>query len=836
VKKNFKILLLTFLIISFITIGIVGYLFNNKQILTEFVIEQINANINAELKVHSTDVTIFKNFPNVSLDLEGVLLSNKQNTIIKANHIYLGFNIKDIFNKKYQIQFITIDSASLDLFVNKDGLSNFDIINKSTENKKNNIAFLVQLDRVNLNKIKFTYNNLQSLQYYKTDINKAVFNGKFSSDKFNLNIDADAFIYSISSDSLSYITDKKLILKSAISVNNQTKTYIFSNTALQLNELDLELNGKFQSKPKANDIYLTFDSKKISIASLISILPVKIPKEILDYESKGIVYFKGSVIGSISDKTSPSVLVDFGINNGSFINKEMNISLNNISLKGKYSNGKNQNLSTSLLSLNNINANLMNDEIKGNFVVENFKNPNIDLSILGNLNLENVFKIFPNQSIESIKGNVEFDTKIKADLANKDLSNIWKQAGNYGKFKLTVTDLITKNLPKTINNINAEFALNGADLSIENCIIKLKDSDINMSGKLINVLGYAFVKNENLNANINYKSNYVDLEQVVFMPENNTAAQNDTKYNLPKNIILNLNANIDNLKYNNFKAQNVSCLIKVLPMQIEINQGKLNAFNGSINFNTKVLNSVQGNYFVDSKIDLKNINITDAFMQCNNFGQTNIIDKNIKGIYNGSVDFTGVWDEKLNCKTDKIHAFIKAKITNGEIINYTPMEALSKFVSLTDLQNLKFAELNNTIEIKEQTIIIPKMLIENNAVNITLSGSQNFDNFLDYNFKVNLTEILSKKLKPKDNAFGEEDEKRKGINLFINMRGMLDNLKFTYNKKEAKETVKVSFKKEGETIKEIIKKEFGIPPKTDKNKQKPKEKNNNDEELEFEKD
>ena len=32
--------------------------------------------------------------------------------------------------------------------------------------------------------------------------------------------------------------DKKVILKSAISVNNQTKTYIFSNTALKLNELD----------------------------------------------------------------------------------------------------------------------------------------------------------------------------------------------------------------------------------------------------------------------------------------------------------------------------------------------------------------------------------------------------------------------------------------------------------------------------------------------------------------------------------------------------------------------------------------------------------------------
>jgi hypothetical protein len=175
-------------------------------------------------------------------------------------------------------------------------------------------------------------------------------------------------------------------------------------------------------------------------------------------------------------------------------------------------------------------------------------------------------------------------------------------------------------------------------------------------------------------------------------------------------------------------------------------------------------------------------------------------------------------------------------LLNGELINYKPLAALSKFVSLTDLQNLKFAELNNTIEIREQTITIPKMLIENNAVNITLSGSQNFDNFIDYDLKVNLSEVLRKKLKAKDNEFGEEDEKKKGINLFINMRGPIDNLKFVYNKTAVKQNIKEKAKVEGKSIIETLKKEVGIIPNNTKTTDKPKEKQNDNDELEFEKD
>lgn len=835
-KPFFKILLASILFLLFAAAVFVGYLFNNKRILTNFVIEHINNNLNAELQVKNSDVTIFQNFPNVSLDLIGVSLQTKTENILTANHLYFGFNIKDILNKNYHIQIITIDSATINLRIDENGKSNLDIVKGGNEQESKNTNFLIDLEKVKLKLVNFNFNDLQSNQQYKTQINEAEFDGSFKNTEFKLNAYANAFVNHITSSNVNFVKDKNVVLKANIAVNNDKKTYAFKNAELKINELDLLLNGLITGKQVGSEVQLDFDSKKISIASLFSLLPIKIPAEVLEYESKGNVFFKGTVNGLISPVSNPKILVDFGVSNGSIHNKKLNIELNNISMVGKFNNGAKQDLTTSLLVLNNIKAKLANDQINGDITIENLASPKLNLALAGTMNLENLFQLFPVKAIESITGNIGFDTKIKANLADKNTSNIWKQAGNYGKFNLLVNNLKIKDFDKKIDNLEANFALNGANLDIEKCNINLNQSDVKISGSLNNFLGYLFGNNENLVANINYNSNYVDMEHVIFMPETKKTNNAESNYNLPQNIDLQINANIDKFKYNNFIANNLSCKIQVLPMQIIINQAKLNALQGTINFAAKVLNSKQGNYFVESKIDLKNINVTEAFRQCNNFGQTNITTQNLKGTYNGTIDFAGVWDEKLNCKTDKIYAQIKIQLLNGELINYKPLAALSKFVSLTDLQNLKFAELNNTIEIKEKTITIPKMLIENNAVNITLSGSQNFDNFIDYDLKVNLSEVLRKKLKAKDNEFGEEDEKKKGINLFINMRGPIDNLKFVYNKTAVKQNIKEKAKVEGKSIIETLKKEVGIIPNNTNPTNKPKEKQNDNDELEFEKD
>ena len=124
------------------------------------------------------------------------------------------------------------------------------------------------------------------------------------------------------------------------------------------------------------------------------------------------------------------------------------------------------------------------------------------------------------------------------------------------------------------------------------------------------------------------------------------------------------------------------------------------------------------------------------------------------------------------------------------------------------------------------------MDIYNNALNLNITGTHTFENILDYNVKLSLSELLKKKRKPQSNEFEEEDEKTKGINMYLRIKGPIDKLTYEFDRKGAKAQLKQDVKQEKEVIKEILKQEFGI--KKDTSLKKIEKKNDNNDELEFE--
>jgi hypothetical protein len=233
-----------------------------------------------------------------------------------------------------------------------------------------------------------------------------------------------------------------------------------------------------------------------------------------------------------------------------------------------------------------------------------------------------------------------------------------------------------------------------------------------------------------------------------------------------------------------------------------------------------------------SSNELKGININDLFIQFNNFGQNEFTSKNLFGTLQAKTDILLIWDQKMNLLQDKLLLITDMGIKNGELINYEPLNSLSKFVDVNELKNLKFSEIKNTLTIKEKVLNIPSMDIRNNALNLNLSGKHTFENVLDYKIKLSLSELLSKKRKPQSNEFEEEDVKTKGINLYLTIKGPISDLKYVFDKKGAKEQLKQDARQEKEAIKEILKQEFGI--KKDSTLKKLEKKNENNDELEFE--
>jgi hypothetical protein len=115
-------------------------------------------------------------------------------------------------------------------------------------------------------------------------------------------------------------------------------------------------------------------------------------------------------------------------------------------------------------------------------------------------------------------------------------------------------------------------------------------------------------------------------------------------------------------------------------------------------------------------------------------------------------------------------------------------------------------------------------------MNLSCNGTHDFDNNIDYHFKVTLNELLSKKRKreaPRENEFNEYDDDEQGKStLFISMTGNMENPVIKFDKKELKKFVKDEINNEKQTVKQLLKDEFGLfkndPSLKAKMEQKPK--------------
>jgi len=127
---------------------------------------------------------------------------------------------------------------------------------------------------------------------------------------------------------------------------------------------------------------------------------------------------------------------------------------------------------------------------------------------------------------------------------------------------------------------------------------------------------------------------------------------------------------------------------------------------------------------------------------------------------------------------------------------------------------VRFSTLKNQFEVKNRTVFIPKMEINSNALNLFASGTHTFNNEINYKIKLTLDELLSKKAKKnkkQNNEFGEvSEDEHKRTNIFLSMTGTVDNPIIKYDSKEAMQQFKQTIKTEKQTVKGLLKEEFGL--------------------------
>ncbi|MFN8229391.1 MAG: AsmA-like C-terminal region-containing protein [Bacteroidia bacterium] len=806
-KKIFKFfswfIISTFLILS--TLLLLIYLYQDD--IKNAIIKEINTHLKTEVKVkpENIDITFISTFPYCSLQFSDVLVyevnsKNKPDTLLHSEKINLFFNAKDIWNKNYTINKILLENSTCNLKLFKNGKNNYEIWKTDTlKSNTSDVKFALNNILIKNSKFKFSnqLNNLKS----SFNLNQINFKGEFENENYVLESEFDLKILNLISNKKNYIKNKTC--KGEIKFNVNKNLYQISKASVAMNKVLMAVNGSFNYNDSIYQTNLNFEAQNLDIESVLSLLPENHKKSINDYESSGKFYVNGKIDYSNSKKYSFNC--DFGINNAIVTYKPNQINLSKLNLIGNiiYSN------SSSSLKLNNLNALLVNDSISGNLLINNFSNPTIETQFKANVNLKNAIKFWPIDTITDIAGLLKINGFLKGNL-------------NQIKTNITNNDIVL-NLNCSLKDALIKFKNNQNQTQIVSCDLMAKErnifvqnlkltkgkSDLTINGELPNFFKYLFEKNIDLNIIGELNSNQLYLDDF-FDKQSSSASKNDVnKSIIPNNLNFKLLANINQFYYQKFEAKKIYGELEIKHQKAILSDFKMEAFQGEVNGDLFIDNS-KNNLQVTSVGLFKSVNIQTLFTQFDNFGQETLIDKNIKGYATATVSFKADWDNNFNVNEKSITAHTDLFIERGELIDFKPLESLSKYVDIAELKRIKFSSLETTVDIKDQIIQFPKTQINNNVLNILASGKHTFNNEIDYRIQLKISELLAKKRK-QDNEFGPvENDKDNKRSAFIVMTGTVDDPIIKYDKNGLKEKIKQDLKDEKQTLKNILREEFKL--------------------------
>ncbi|MBL4625616.1 MAG: hypothetical protein JKY42_10830 [Flavobacteriales bacterium] len=730
----------------------------------------------------------------------------ERDTFFYFHHAYLQFNLIDIIKNRFVLREITLEDGFINPRVDKEGYDNYHIF-KKTASKTND--FLINLEKVTLNNVAVDYVEETRNDRILFDAYHAYLKGEFSKDEFELDVYGTFGLQTCKLKSTEWIENRDLDIDVGLYINSGTKHYeIRRGTLLIDNKLNFEIDGSMDNS-HAMIIDLNLKGKNLDIVKSMALLPRSYLSKLDAYKSEGELTFSSNIKGPLSGKKAPKIIADFSVINGTVIETSNNIELRNVNLKGRYMGNNN-------LELTDVSFQFDGGSVEGNYKMSGNRHPLIAANLIGDFDLATTNGFLGLDTLSSVNGTLKIDANFEGKV--DDISNLkssdFKRAKTSGTIQLHDVNFKVKGSEKYYENIQADLALHGNDMLINELNGSTGSSDFSLTGIFSNMMSFLLVEGQKLTVEAEFKSNKLDFNEL--LSSNNVGS--DTSYSvvLPENINLNLRANIGEVQFRRFSATNITDIVTFSKNKLKISPIQFNSMNGTYKGNCLFYPVSKGNYRVVIEATVNQVDINSLFYDFENFGQEELTSNHLRGMADASINFKTEFSQALQINSKKIYANIDITINDGELIGFEPLYSVSDYIKSNkllnifikadafkkELEHIKFSTLRNQILIKNEIITIPQMEINSSAMNIVVEGYHTFTNEIDYKMNFHLSDLLTR------NSERQNSEGRTQV--FLTMTGTTDRPIVKYEKNTVTETVKDEIQKEKQIVKQVFKDEFGL--------------------------
>lgn len=413
--KVVKIVLITIaaLLVLFVAVAIIVPIVF-KDDIKAVIDKEIAKSVNADVKYNADDfsLSLFRHFPAISVEMKNLSVYNREpfpgNKLFGIDRLDVSVNLKElIFGNDIRVKGITLVKPDINVKVLKDGRASWDIVIPSTDTVKTEPQeagkFQFGIDHWEIVDGHILYDDASIP--FKSEVKGFNHTGKgdFTEKVFDLAVKSTIDSLSVAFAGVEYLSDKHLQVDAVIGISEEFTKYTFKENTTKMNDFSMSCDGWFKMNPKGFDMDIKFGSPQNTFKSLLSLVPGIYTKSFKDIETNGELKFEGFIKGKMADKQMPSFNLALQVKNAMFKYPNLPTAVRNINMNILVDNPSGV-IENTLVDLKNLHAELGNNPIDAKCLIENLKNYKMKGELTTTLNLAELTKMFPLDSLE-LKGN-----------------------------------------------------------------------------------------------------------------------------------------------------------------------------------------------------------------------------------------------------------------------------------------------------------------------------------------------------------------------------------------------------------------------------------------------
>lgn len=834
-KKIFIIICVIIVVLVGAVLAIPLFFKNN---LLEVAQNTLNNQLNAEVVLTDLKLSLFKEFPQVSVEFQDVRIIGKDefknDTLLDVALVRAKMDLSSLFRKsEMSIEEIVLNKAHIHLKVAESGKANWDVapnqttttpsVNKTSSEEN---EFQLQLNNIEIRDASFIYDDKQSktkIQLLDIDFD---ISGNMYGNSTQLKTAGTVADFTLEQSGVNYVSKTLLDIRTLLDVNFDQMKFTIAENELLVNRLPLELSGSIEIPSDTTFVNLQLKTKESDFENFLALVPPVYESFLKAIETKGAATIAGEFKGFYLGENYPSFNLNINIADGNFHYADMPEEIKQIKADVRIEKPQGE-LDLMEICVKEAHAEIKNNPVDLTLLVKNsVSDPYFDGAFIGKINLNHLKDALPLDSV-NMSGVIDANLFVKGNYSDVE-------AEAYDKIKSDGVVLLSNfiyesaELTQPIIVPQGKLDFSPKSIHLQKFNMRVGQSDFRLAGKVSNYLNY-FLKDGVLQGNLQLNSQMINLnellrlqvktqEEVLVAQQNTsvTTTDNQTKevlaFDVPEKIDISFNSNIENAIFDRLPITGITGSIRAVNEKVVLKNLSMHMLDGDLKMNGSYKNTVQNQPLFDFAFDISTFDIPLMYKTLSGVRSIMPVAGNSTGTLSSTMGMSGRLSSQLKLIASSANGKGLLSTQNLELKDSPLFNQLSGILKKEKLKNVTIDDFKASFTVEDGNLILRPFTTKIIGQETRIAGSLNSQSFLDMrlDFKVE-RELFGSDIE-KFLKIIPGNEKIKMLPAGVNINGPVDgakvNLDLSDTQKAVTDATKDDLKKSLDQLGKGLKKLF----------------------------